>query len=98
MRICSPLSHVVQHLSSGCTCRIWSHLSHVVTLVTCSHMRSHFSRMGRYLHDVCTEGGVSQYVTNISDRLRECVTKGREGVQNPENFADITPMSKKFKE
>ena len=24
-------------------------------------------------------GGVSQYVTNNSDRLRECVTKGRGG-------------------
>ena len=34
-------------------------------------------------------GGVTQYVTNTTDRLRECVTKGREGVQNPENFADV---------
>ena len=46
---------------------------------------------GRYLYDVRTEGGggVTQYVTNTTDRLRECVTKGGEGVQNPENFADV---------
>ena len=33
---------------------------------------------GDYLYDVRTDGGrgVSQYVTNTSDRLRECVTKG----------------------
>ena len=46
---------------------------------------------GRYLYDVRTEGGergVTQYVTNTTDRLRECVTKGG-GVQNPENFADV---------
>ena len=46
---------------------------------------------GRYLYDVRTEGGGggTQYVTNTTDRLRECVTKGGEGVQNPENFADV---------
>ena len=33
--------------------------------------------------------GVVQNVTNSTDRLRECVTKGGEGVQNPENFADV---------
>ena len=33
--------------------------------------------------------GVTQYVTNTTDRLRECMTKGGEGVQNPENFADV---------
>ena len=62
-----------------------------------SHMRVHTPRAtserseGRYLYDVRTEGGrgVIQYVTNTTDRLRECVTKGGEGVQNPENFADV---------
>ena len=42
-------------------------------------------RMGRYLNDVRTEGGrgVSQYVTNNTDRLRECVTKGGRGSKIP---------------
>ena len=45
--------------------------------------------LGRYLYDVRTEGGgVTQYVTNTTDRLRECMTKGG-GVQNPKNFADV---------
>ena len=37
--------------------------------------------MGRYLNDVRTEGGggVTQYVKNTTDRLRECVTKGGGG-------------------
>ena len=35
--------------------------------------------------------GVTQYVTNTTDRLRECVTKG--GVLNPENFADVIKVS-----
>ena len=45
---------------------------------------------GRYLYDVRTEWGrgVTQYVTNTTDRLRECMTKGG-GVQNPKNFADV---------
>ena len=30
--------------------------------------------------------GVTQYVTNTTDRLRECVTKGGG---NPKNFADV---------
>ena len=36
---------------------------------------------GRYLNDVRTEGGggVTQYVTNTTDRLRVCVTKGGGG-------------------
>ena len=36
--------------------------------------------------------GVTKYVTNTTDRLRECVTKG-EGVQNPDNFADVILVS-----
>ena len=39
--------------------------------------------------------------TNSTDRLRECVTKGGEGVQNPENFADVikvSPLSPKLQE
>ena len=35
------------------------------------------------------EEGVSQNVIYTSDRLRECVIKGGEGVQYPENFADV---------
>jgi len=31
--------------------------------------------------------GVTQYVTNTTDRLHECVTRG--GAQNPETFADV---------
>ena len=31
--------------------------------------------------------GVGKSVTNSTDRLRECVTKGGEGVQNPEKLA-----------
>ena len=48
------------------------------------------SNKGRYLNDVRTEGGggVTPYVTNTTDRLRECVTRG-EGVQNPENFGNV---------
>ena len=33
--------------------------------------------------------GVTQYVTNTTDRLREMRTKGGKGVQNPDNFADV---------
>ena len=46
------------------------------------------SSKGRYLYDVRTERGegVTQYVTNTTDRLREMRTGG---VQNPENFADV---------
>ena len=38
-------------------------------------------RKGRYLYDVRTEGerGVTQYVTNTTDMLRECMTKGGGG-------------------
>ena len=40
---------------------------------------------GRYLNDVRTEGGggVTQYVTNTTDRLRECVTKRGRGSKIP---------------
>ena len=37
--------------------------------------------LGRYLYDVRTEGGrgVARHVTNTTDKLRECVTKGGGG-------------------
>ena len=40
-------------------------------------MKKSYCNKGRYLNDVRTEGGggVTQYVTNTTDRLRECVTK-----------------------
>ena len=34
-------------------------------------------------------GGVSQCVTNTSDRLRECVTKGGRGSKKVENLRDV---------
>ena len=46
---------------------------------------------GRYLNDVRTERGrgVTQYVTNTTDRLRECVTKGGRGSKKEENLCDV---------
>ena len=46
-----------------------------------NHQRGHILPKGRYLYDVRTEGGggVDHYVTNTTDRLRECVTKGGGG-------------------
>ena len=46
------------------------------------------------MKDVCTEGGgglinLQTLGTNITERLREMRTRGREGVKNPKIFADI---------
>ena len=46
-----------------------------------------------YTYDVHTEGGGLKNCqilrTNSTDRLREMRTRGREGVKNPENFANV---------
>ena len=54
----------------------------------------HSRHRGPFIKDVRTEGGgglrnLEILRTNKTDRLREMRTRGREGVQNPENFADI---------